>query len=343
MAGSNEESGSVFPGLTPGLTGAAVDPRLMDPEFHMEHGAVRTLGDDMAGRGQNLSELRDTLKGIDLAPYTFGLIGGGLNGAHGSVRDTAADALTSGKDVLESWKKALQDVADNSEDAELASTAPEDPLEEFPGGGGTIPGFDPSALGGTDPNLPDPNLPDPNLPDPNVPDPNAPDPNVPDPNVPDPNAPDPNVPDPNVPDPNAPNPNAPNTSGLNPDDPTGTRLAATDPNALRQPVIPDLRTPTPDSVPVDQRNVGPGVRNGLGGSSSTGGVGPGAASGLGNAARGLGTAASGMPMMPFAPMMGGSGNQDGQDRDRGAALNEDESTWLGDEEVAPPVIGMEEE
>jgi hypothetical protein len=58
----------------------------------------------------------------------------------------------------------------------------------------------------------------------------------------------------------------------------------------------------------------------------------------------MGPGGAGMPMMPFAPMGGGGGGgNDQQDRERGPQLGEDESTWLGDEDIAPAVIGMEED
>ncbi|MEV4459413.1 hypothetical protein, partial [Microbispora sp. NPDC049633] len=56
-----------------------------------------------------------------------------------------------------------------------------------------------------------------------------------------------------------------------------------------------------------------------------------------------GAMAGGIPAMPYAPMGGaGSGDQD-KERERGVAVPEDESTWFGDEDVAPPVLGMQED
>jgi hypothetical protein len=42
--------------------------------------------------------------------------------------------------------------------------------------------------------------------------------------------------------------------------------------------------------------------------------------------------------------MAGAGNSaEDKDRQRGPAVPEDESTWFGEEDVAPAVLGMQEE
>ncbi|WP_428834626.1 hypothetical protein, partial [Nonomuraea maheshkhaliensis] len=57
--------------------------------------------------------------------------------------------------------------------------------------------------------------------------------------------------------------------------------------------------------------------------------------------RGAG-AAGGPPMMPMMPMSGGAGGQEGRDREKTIGLSEDEGLWMGDEDIAPQVIGQEE-
>ncbi|AQZ66684.1 hypothetical protein BKM31_39260 [[Actinomadura] parvosata subsp. kistnae] len=167
-----------------GNAAGAVDPRTSDPDFKMRYSSVRTLGTNVRGYGENLSQLSSSTRAIDLHTLTFGVIGGGLNVAHRAARDSAAEALKQAKDVLESWKEALNTAADNTEAAEQASKAPQDgggkiPQIKNPGGGlpsgglGGLPkntgglgdlgkgglgkgGIDPSDLGIDKPSTPDP-------------------------------------------------------------------------------------------------------------------------------------------------------------------------------------------
>ncbi|MGV9772955.1 hypothetical protein [Streptosporangium sp. NPDC003464] len=127
-----------------------VDPRMMDPGFKMEHDRVIGLGDSMGKRAPVMTELSGRTRAIDMHVLTFGVIGGGLNVAHREVRDSAADALTKAKDVLESWKKALDGVVANAKEAHKASSAapPEEKGgPELPTGGIKPAKFDPKDLG----------------------------------------------------------------------------------------------------------------------------------------------------------------------------------------------------
>ena len=154
MADSSSSASDPFAGLgaMPGL-----NPRDSDPEFDMTYSRVRNLGSSVGSYGQDLSLMSDKTKAIDMHALTFGVVGGGLNVAHRSVRDGAADALLQGQKVLESWKKALSDAADNTEQAEQASKASEEGGPKPPkiptGGGGKLPGGLPTGggLGGIDP------------------------------------------------------------------------------------------------------------------------------------------------------------------------------------------------
>jgi hypothetical protein len=333
-------------GSVPDLSGLGMDnPHAMDPKLHMEYAEVRGLGENVAGQGQNLDTMSGRLKGLDLNVYTFGLVGGPLNAAHDHFRDSATKALDQGKEVLKSWQEALRAAASHTEEAEKASSAPKDP-SGLPLG----PGFDPSGLGlppdglglpdagGLNPDGSDLNGLDPDGLNPDGLNPDGTDPNGLNPNGLDPNSLNPNGLNPGGIDPNL-NPNGLDPNGLNPDglNPDGTRLANADPNAFRPPAIPDVQTPGPGTV--DPRNIGTGFRTGGGGAYPGGAAVP-ESLGMG---RGPGGTAGGLPFLPFAPMGGGVGNDGERERGSDTALPEDESTWLGDDDIAPPVIGMEEE
>jgi hypothetical protein len=54
--------------------------------------------------------------------------------------------------------------------------------------------------------------------------------------------------------------------------------------------------------------------------------------------------AGGSPMMPFMPMSGaGAGGEQKREREKSTGLAEDEGVWMGDEDIAPQVIGLEEQ
>ncbi|MFC4015654.1 hypothetical protein ACFOY2_51180 [Nonomuraea purpurea] len=336
--------------------GGAMDPRSVDPNFSMRHSSVRTLGTNVSGYGQNLTDLSDSTRSIDIHEFAFGVIGGGLNVAHRSVRDSAADALGQAKNVLDSWKDALNTAATNTEAAEEASKAPKnDGMPEFkgpggPGGLGDLGG--PSGLGGlpkdkglgpmggVDPSDLDMKKP------PGIDTPDPGDIETPDPG--DINAPQPE--DINTPDPGAiqqPDLNPPQTPELNtpqvPDPsnipkPPDTDLAGTNPNLPTTNVPP---TRTPDTSTFDPRASMPRTSLGPDGSMGPGGGAGSGAGAPGSIARALN---SGVPPMYPPGAMGGAGanNQD-NDRERGPHLAEEEGVWGTDEEYAPAVLGMEEE
>ncbi|KAB8186539.1 hypothetical protein [Microbispora catharanthi] len=352
-----------------GAGGGAVDPRLTDPEFKMDYNEVTKFGNDVAGRGQVLADTSGRIKNIHLPMLTFGVIGGGLNGVHSQLRNQTADAVAKGKEVLESWKSALDQAVENAKEAEKQSSGGHGKVD-VPGGP-KGPGFDPKKLGlgggvpkvgagsdlGNDWKLPkdklgtdlDDSLKHPDLPDTGtLPGPGGSDGGLPG------NGLDPNgtgVGGGGGLDPNGAGLGRTGLDGLgqnglgtqNPTGPGGTALSAYNPNPASVPTVPNLGT----------TGYGPGDHTtgnwpGTGG-TGTGGYGSGAsgtggAAGYGTAGRG-GVGTGGMAGMPYAPMAGaGAGsNDDGKERARGPAVPEDESTWFGDEDVAPPVLGMHEE
>ena len=90
-----------MPVMKPGVT----NPYLSDPGFEMDHEKVKDLGDGMGKRAPVMTELSGKIRAIQINTLTFGAIGGGLNVAHTQVRDSAADAVEKGREVLESWKR----------------------------------------------------------------------------------------------------------------------------------------------------------------------------------------------------------------------------------------------
>ncbi|SPL95205.1 PE-PGRS virulence associated protein [[Actinomadura] parvosata subsp. kistnae] len=351
-----------------GNAAGAVDPRTSDPDFKMRYSSVRTLGTNVRGYGENLSQLSSSTRAIDLHTLTFGVIGGGLNVAHRAARDSAAEALKQAKDVLESWKEALNTAADNTEAAEQASKAPQDgggkiPQIKNPGGGlpsgglGGLPkntgglgdlgkgglgkgGIDPSDLGIDKPSTPDPS----DIKQPEIPTPDPSDikqPEVPTPDPSDIKQPDLNTPDPSdIKQPEIPTPSAtsPDLSGLGQ---PKTDLAGLNPQvpATSTPQIrtPDLPSTSPGGTTVPRTTAGLPEGTFAGGSSSSA---P-ASSGLGapgSIARALNT---GVPLYPPGGM-GGAPAQDGKDRDRGPHAGEDEETWGLDVDHTVAVLGKEE-
>ncbi|MEV0380005.1 hypothetical protein [Nonomuraea sp. NPDC050643] len=373
---SSSSGSDPFSSALSGLGGAATDPAANDPNFKMKHSSVRKLGDNVAGHGQDFTAMSAKTRAIDMDALTFGVIGGGLNVAHRSVRDSAADALQQGKEVLDSWKAALRDAADNTEMAEEASKAKDKagglPQVKDPGGlgglgsgglgglgktpgPGDLGGVGPGDLGGIDkppaggidtPKIPD----DLDKPDLDQPDLDQPELDTPDPGDLDkPGAGDIEQPDlsgidkPTVPGLEQPDLKNPDLSGLN--QPNGTDLAGVNPN------LPNTSTPqirTPDLSGLDPRTTMPrtGMPEGVTVGPSVGaGSGPGAG-GAGSGLGGQGSIAralnSGMPIYP--PPMGGGGGpgSEDKDRERGPHLSEEEGVWGADDEYAPAVLGREE-
>ncbi|MFI6391838.1 hypothetical protein ACIBHY_38785 [Nonomuraea sp. NPDC050547] len=371
MAESGSSSASdPFAGLT--MPGASVvDPATKDRGFEMNTKLVRDLGTNIGNRSSDLTGLSEKTRVIDMPSGTFGFIGGGLNVAHRNTVDSAASALSDGKEVLDSWKKALGDVAQHVDDAHEKSKPPPNAGPET-GPGPQMPkgtGFDPSSLktgpGGPGDGLKMPGPDDikgpgdlgkkpSDLDDLNLKNPKDSD-KIDTPKQPDydnlGNRPGPDTPSPNIPNPNIPNPNLPTTNTPNLD--TGdldkrlqdakTDLAGVDPKvpglndlANRNPTLPDGRlTGTPTSTGTGGFS---GADSGLGRGGAGGGLG--GANGMGNIAKALN--GGGMPMMPMAPMGGaGTGGDGNQDRERSTYLTEDEGVWGGDEDIAPPVLGKE--
>ncbi|MEU6425898.1 hypothetical protein ABZ860_08340 [Microbispora sp. NPDC046973] len=348
-----------------------MDPRLTDPEFKMDYGEVAKFGDGVAGRGQVLADTSGRIKKIHLPPLTFGVIGGSLNGVHSQVRNTTADAVAKGKEVLESWKTAIDQAVKNAKEAEKQSSGGHGKVD-VPGGP-KGPGIDPKKLGlgggvpkvgagsdlGNDWKLPkdklgtdlDDSLKHPDLPDGST--------------LPGPGGSDGGLPGAGDPNGNGLDPNGGGLgqdglgrtgldglgqNGVNPletpklNNPGDTALSAYNPNPSSMPTVPTV----PD---LGTAGYGPGdhsttTRPGAGGYGS-GGYGSGAygsGGGPGIAGGRAGAGAGGMPAMPYAPMAGaGAGSNDDKERTRGPAVPEDESTWFGDEDVAPPVLGMQED
>ncbi|WP_327108970.1 hypothetical protein [Nonomuraea glycinis] len=342
-----------------------LNPRDSDPEFDMTYSRVRNLGSSVGSYGQDLSLMSDKTKAIDMHALTFGVVGGGLNVAHRSVRDGAADALLQGQKVLESWKKALSDAADNTEQAEQASKASEEGGPKPPkiptGGGGKLPGGLPTGggLGGIDPpggtklpddfklpddtklpddiKLPDDTkLPDDIKPpgDTKLPDDIKPPGDIKQPGLDDIKPPG-DIKQPDLDGIKQPDLKNPDLSGVKP--PDGTDLSGVDPR-LNTPAMPQVQMP--DSTTVDPRGSMPrtGVSlpdGGAGGAAGNGSLG----AGQGSLSKALN---SGMPLYPMGG--GGAGGAPGgedRDRERGAHLAEDEGVWGGDEDISPAVLGRE--
>ncbi|WP_169986096.1 hypothetical protein [Microbispora sp. H10836] len=366
MADTSGGGTSPFAGLATTMgSGGAVNPRLADPEFKMDYGEVAKFGNDVAGRGQVLADTSGRIKQIHLPPLTFGVIGGALNGVHSQVRNQAADAVAKGKDVLESWKAALDQAVENAKEAEKQSSGGTGKDPNGLTGGPKGAGIDPKGLGLGGGGLPkggaglgdgwkppkdmlgtdvDTGLKHPDLPGAGA-----------------------------LPGAGDPDGGGLGGGGLGPDGSGLGKdgLGRTSLDGLGQSGVNPLETPklnapgdtslsahnpSPPSVPtlpttpgLGTTGYGPGdyptgARSGTGGYGA-GGYGPavyGPGAGLGAAGAGR-AGAGGIPAMPYAPMGGaGSGDHD-KERERGAAVPEDESTWFGDEDVAPPVLGMQED
>ncbi|MEV4891527.1 hypothetical protein AB0K48_19310 [Nonomuraea sp. NPDC055795] len=357
------------------MSSAVPDPKTKDSGFEMKPEQVKNIGGQIGGRGGDFTTLSNRTKVIDMPPFTFGVVGAGVNVAHRGTVDKAAKALVDGKEVVESYKKALKDVADHVNQAHEASKLdkgpPGGPEIKPPTGPGGIkppagPGFDPKGLdkmGGPGPN--DMKMPGPDdikspddlgkkpppiddLPKPDdIKDPTKPDvPQIP--QTPAPQAPD--IKTPGLDDPNNRPGGTPglDTSGLDKKlQDAKTDLAGVDPKvpgldnldnlANRPPGLPDGRVPgAPTSTGTGGFSSG---ENGLG-RGGAGGGGLGGANGMGSIAKALN--GGGMPMMPMAPMGGaGAGGDGNQDRERSTFLTEDEGVWGGDEDIAPPVLGKE--
>lgn len=331
-----------------GNLGGSLDPKSIDPNFKMRYSSVRTLGTNVASHGQDMTALSDHTRSIDIHHLAFGVVGGGLNVAHRSVRDSAADALKQAKDVLDSYRKALNTAADNTEDAEKASKPPKD---TGPPGGPKIPsgpgspkmpktpgapnmddlgkGVDPGDLNPGD--LEQPQIPEPDTGDLEQPDLTTPDPS--DIEQPDLTTPDPS--DLQQPGLTTPDVSTPDLNGI---DKPNTDLASVNPN-LPTSSTPQFRTPDTSALNPNSAVPRTGIaypEGTMGSSGSAGGLGS-----QGSIARALNSGVP--PMYPPGGMGGGGANSGDNDRERGPHLSEEEGVWGTDVDHAPAVLGKEEE
>ncbi|MEU4326312.1 hypothetical protein [Nonomuraea dietziae] len=362
----------------PSFTTGTEHPKKRDPDYEMAPGLVRQLGKDFASHGDDMTALSKKTQSIDLPGLTFGAIGYGLVGAHNGVRDSTADALAKGKDVLESWRTALNAAADYNDLAEESSKTKGGKEESFGAkmpkvGGMKTPSFgDPGGGKGLDlpdsklpdsklpdsklpdsklpdrklpdSKLPDSKLPDRKLPDSKLPDSQLPDSKLPDSQLPGSQLPDSKLPDSKLPDTTLPDSKLPDTGELDKKltNPIESKLSSYDPKLSSQDLTgrgipqPTMNQPT-TSLPDPRSGGGTGTAYGAGGGTGSGG-GLGAA-GAGAGARGMG--AGGMPMLPFAPGMGGAAGEQDKDREGSGLLKGDPADWEDDQDIAPPVLGKE--
>ncbi|MEU4516818.1 pentapeptide repeat-containing protein [Nonomuraea wenchangensis] len=296
----------------------------------------------------------------------FGVLGMGIQSVHEKAIQSQRETLARAKEALASWDPALRAADKNYAKADDESGDPNLPNNGLPNGG--LPNTMPAKLPNTslpNANLPNANLPNTDLPSTDLPNTNVPGSDLPNPNVPGTDLPNTNVPNPNLPGTNTPGANLPGTdlpkTNLPGTDPADTRVPDID--AALNPNKTDLSSfqPTPTTSPslpqtptFDPNASGPGTRTnvpasvGLPSTSTVPGTGIGAGGVVpGNAAapgmRGAAAGASGMPMMPMMPMSGAANGNQERDRDKSVGLSEDEGIWGGDEDIAPPVLGLEED
>ncbi|MEU6778011.1 hypothetical protein ABZ912_02325 [Nonomuraea angiospora] len=358
MADDSNPYSSALGGLG-GLGGASVDPRSKDPEFSMKYSSVNTLGKNVGSYGDDLTSMSQKTGAIDMHQFTFGVIGGGLNVAHRSVRDNAVEALKQAKEVLDSWKQAIADAATNGKDAEEASKAgkgPGGPSGLGPMGGGGLPkgslpkGVNPDDLKIDKPStdIPKPDIPGSDIPKPDIPGSDIPKPDIPGSDIPKPDIPGSNIDQPNIDQPKIDQPNLDQPDIKQPDvkQPDLSALNQTPKTNLEglNPSVPTSTTPQVPSTPgYDPRASVPrtsvGVPDSGVGYTAGGGTPATSAGAPGSIARALN---SGTPLYPMSPGMGGGAGQEEKDRERGPHLGEDESVWETDEDITPAVLGREE-
>ncbi|GGL56083.1 hypothetical protein [Planomonospora parontospora] len=110
---------------------------------------LKALGKDYDTHAGTIEGVADRTKAIGVPFPGFGVLGAGLHIAHDRARDSAADALGAGRDVLASWRTALETASHTYKAAEDANGLPDLPGTDLPGGGlpGGLPG---GGLPGTD-------------------------------------------------------------------------------------------------------------------------------------------------------------------------------------------------
>ncbi|MEU6729011.1 hypothetical protein ABZ917_35350 [Nonomuraea wenchangensis] len=301
----------------------------------------------------------------------FGVLGWGVQNVHEKAIQSQREALARAKEALESWDPALRAADKNYTKADDASGDPNNlPKTTLPGGGLPGGGLPNTKLPNTDlpktdlpsTNLPNTDLPKTNLPNTDLPNTDLPNTDVPGGNLPNPNIPNTDLPNANLPGTNPPGANLPGTdlpkTNLPGMDPADTRVpdldAALNPNKTDLSSFQPTATPTPQVPTFDPSSNGLGTRTNVPGSLGLPGTGVGGGVGLGGGGvvpgsaaaagmRGATAGMSGMPMMPMMPMSGaGNANQE-RDRDKTVALGEVEGVWEGDEDIAPPVLGQEDD
>lgn len=229
---------------------------------------------------------------------------------------------------------------------------PDLPGSDLPGSdlpGADLPGSD---LPGSD--LPGSDLPGSDLPGSDVPDSDLPGSDLPGSDLPGADLPKPDLPNSDLPGTDLPKPDLPNADLPRPGtDPADMKVPSID-SALNNPNRTDLSSyqpPTPHvgNIPSTSTNIpsvsDAGIRTGPGTMTGGGvGTGPGGNAGLQPGAAGLRGAGvpgmSGMPMAPIMPM-GGAGKEE-RLSEKTVGLPEDESVWVGEDDIAPQVIGAED-
>ena len=84
---------------------------------------MRTLGDNIDTQvGAPMETAGQKTSQISVGFPSFGVIGLGVAGAHGQVRDSAVQYVQQGRDVLTRWKGQLHTSADHWALAEQASS-----------------------------------------------------------------------------------------------------------------------------------------------------------------------------------------------------------------------------
>ncbi|MEV0159284.1 hypothetical protein [Nonomuraea fuscirosea] len=328
-----------------------------------QKGELDRAGGKIDGHVEYFSSLSEKADALRVPSPHFSVLGMGVQSAHEKAIQNQRDVLKRAHDSLASWKSALKAADENYKAADDGSGnqyPPGGPGGKFPGGinpaglkpgglnpgdlpngggldlpkppGSDLPGGDiPGPPGGDLPggNLPGGDLPGSDLPGGNTP--GGPGSNLPGTDIPQPEVPKTDPADMKVPDIGAAlnDPSKTDLSQFQPQNPslTGNLPPGTDPSALGN------RT----AVPNTYGGPGGGVSAGTGGGLGANGLPGGGAAGL----RGAGPA-GGAPMMPMMPMSGGAGGQEGRDREKTIGLSEDEGLWMGDEDIAPQVIGQEE-
>ncbi|MEV6031670.1 hypothetical protein AB0L65_11010 [Nonomuraea sp. NPDC052116] len=348
---NSSSSSNPFANLGLGGGSSSLDPTSIDPNFKMKHSSVRTLGTNVAGYGQDLTDMSARTRAIDVHEGAFGAIGGGLNVAHRSVRDSAADALKEAREVLESWKKALAAAADNTQQAEEASKPEKKGGGKLPGGPGGLGKLPKSGVNPDDLKIDKPSADDlkqPDIPKPDIPKPDIPKPDIPGSDIKQPDIDQPNIDQPNIDQPKIDQPNLDQSDIKQPDvkTPDLSDLNQTPKTNLEglNPSLPTSTTPQVPSTPgYDPRASVPRTSVGVPDSGvgyTAGGGSPGTGTGApGSIARALN---SGTPLYPMTPGMGGGAGQEEKDRERGPHLGEDEAVWETDEDITPAVLGREE-